>query len=271
MSTKPIKIREVWSENLFEEFSLINSILPKFPFASMDTEFPGVIYRPEKTLIHSLSPLDHYQYLKANVDVLKLIQVGLTLSDANGNLPDFGTDNCYIWEFNFQDFDISRDFYALDSIELLKRQGIDFEKNRERGIESAKFAELLVRSRLVCNHSLVSWITFHSAYDFAYLIKVLTGGLLPYHLFDFMRLIECYFGTRVYDIKHIMKFCHSLYGGLERVAKTLEVDRDVGKCHQAGSDSLLTLKTFMKIKEKFFCGSNVHERYGGVLCGLGVS
>ncbi|OUZ99577.1 Ribonuclease CAF1 [Macleaya cordata] len=233
----------------------------------MDTEFPGVVYCPttgnpiaDKTLIRHLSPFDHYFYLKENVNVLKLIQVGLTLSDAHGNLPDFGTDTCYIWEFNFRDFDITKDYYEVDSINLLKKQGINFKKNQEIGIDSADFAYLLLRSGLVCNNSLVTWITFHSGYDFAYLIKVLTGRLLPDHLSAFMGLVQGFFGSRVYDIKHMMKFCNCLYGGLERVAKTLEVDREVGKCHQAGSDSLLTLKTFMKMYSKFFSGENIHQR-----------
>ncbi|OVA03164.1 Ribonuclease CAF1 [Macleaya cordata] len=277
LKPKPIKIREVWSDNLSYEFLQINSVLSKFPFVAMDTEFPGVIYRPttgnpiaDKTLVHRLGPFDHYQVLKANVDALKIIQVGFTLSDAKGNLPDFDTDSCYIWEFNFRDFDISRDYCAPDSIELLKRQGIDFEKNKVKGIDSVQFAELLVRSRLVCNANFITWVTFHSAYDFGYLIKMLTGGMLPYQLGEFMGLVDWFFGTRVYDIKHMMKFCNSLYGGLERVAKTLDVDREVGKRHQAGSDSLLTLKTFLKIKEKFFNGDSIQKRYGGVLYGFEV-
>ncbi|OVA06884.1 Ribonuclease CAF1 [Macleaya cordata] len=243
----------------------------------MDTEFPGVIYRPttgnpiaDKTLIRHQSPLDRYFYLKENVDVLKLIQVGLTLSDADGNLPDFGTDTCYIWEFNFRDFDITKDYYDVDSIILLKKQGIDFEKNREMGIDSEEFAYLLLLSGLVGNYSFVTWITFHSGYDFAYLIKVLTGRLLPDHLGDFMELVNVFFGSRVYDIKYMMKFCNCLYGGLERVAKTLEVDREAGKCHQAGSDSLLTLKTFMKMYSKFFSHENIHQRYSGILYGFEV-
>ncbi|KAI3904697.1 hypothetical protein MKW98_014877 [Papaver atlanticum] len=240
----------------------------------MDTEFPGVIYHPTRrnsirdgTLVYFLRPVSNYQALKANVDALKLIQVGLTLSDSKGNLPDFGTGTCYIWQFNFRDFDISNDYYAPESIEILKRQGIDFEKNLQKGIDSMIFVDLLFRSRLVCNGSL-AWVTFHSAYDFGYLIKILTKKMLPYELHNFVLLVRMFFGAQVYDIKHIMKFCNNLYGGLERVAKRLEVDREVGNRHQAGSDSLITLKTFLKIKEKFFGGGNYYKLFAGVLYGL---
>ena len=63
--------------------------------------------------------------------MLKLIQLGLTLSDENGNLPTCGTDKFCIWQFNFREFNISEDIFASDSVELLRQCGIDFKKNNE--------------------------------------------------------------------------------------------------------------------------------------------
>ncbi|KAF8370110.1 hypothetical protein HHK36_031854 [Tetracentron sinense] len=254
-------IRQVWAANLEEEVQKIAHLLFFFPVIAMDTEFPGVIYRPSTGTAHQLDPFNHYQILKANVDALKVIQVGLTLSDARGNLADLGDGFSSIWEFNFGDFDVDRDLHAPESIQLLKQQGIDFNKNRENGICAVRFGQLLLKYRIVYNFSMVIWVTFHSAYDFAYLIKILTQRELPRDLPAFLSLVEFFFGMRVYDMKHIVRYCDGLYGGLDRIAKTLQVDRVSGKSHQAGSDSLLTLQTFMKLKDRYFNGriGSVHK------------
>ncbi|XP_019167417.1 PREDICTED: probable CCR4-associated factor 1 homolog 6 [Ipomoea nil] len=258
-----IQIREVWDYNLEEEFDLIREVVDDYPFIAMDTEFPGIVLRPVGNFKNSNDY--HYQTLKDNVDMLKLIQLGLTFSDEKGNLPTCGTDKYCIWQFNFREFDPNEDVFASDSIELLRQCGIDFEKNTESGIEARRFGELLMSSGIVLNDS-VHWVTFHSGYDFGYLLKILTCQELPETQQGFFALINMYF-PEVFDIKHLMRFCNSLHGGLNKLAELLEVER-VGVCHQAGSDSLLTACTFRKLKDNFFSGSL--EEYSGVLYGLGV-
>ncbi|KAF3786650.1 putative CCR4-associated factor 1-like protein 7 [Nymphaea thermarum] len=253
-----IHIREVWADNLEDEFGLIREIVDDYPYIAMDTEFPGIVLRPVGNF--KTSSEYHYKTLKANVDLLKLIQLGLTFSDDSGNLPTCGTDRFCIWQFNFREFNVAEDVYANDSIELLRQSGIDFKKNNDKGVDAQRFAELLMSSGIVLNDS-VHWVTFHSGYDFGYLLKLLTCQNLPETQVGFFNLIKMYFPT-VYDIKHLMKFCNSLHGGLNKLAELLDVER-IGICHQAGSDSLLTSCTFRKLKESFFNGST--EKYAGVL------
>lgn len=258
-----IHIREVWNDNLEHEFSLIRDIVDDYPYIAMDTEFPGIVLR----LVGNFKSSSEYNYqnLKVNVDLLKLIQLGLTFADENGNLPKCGTDKYCLWQFNFCEFNPDEDVYAYDSIKLLSRSGIDFKKNKEKGVDAMRFSELLMSSGIVLNDS-VHWVTFHSGYDFGYLLKLLTCKDLPETQACFFDLIKMYFPT-LYDIKHLMKFCNSLHGGLNKLAELLEVER-IGICHQAGSDSLLTCCTFMKMKDNFFKGSP--EKYAGVLYGLGL-
>jgi CCR4-NOT transcription complex subunit 7/8 len=224
---KTLRVREVWQENLEQEMAIIREIVDDYPYLAMDTEFPGVVARPVGNFKNSGEY--HYQTLRCNVDMLKLIQLGLTFTDDKGNLPEHDGELC-VWQFNFREFKLSEDMYAQDSIELLKQSGIDFARNEARGINIQEFGELLMSSGIVLNED-VRWITFHSGYDFGYLLKVLTCQPLPPTEAEFFELLKIYFPT-VYDIKYLMKFCDNLHGGLNKLAEVLDVER-IGPQHQA--------------------------------------
>merc|ERR1712223_1503494 len=195
---------------------------------AMDTEFPGVVIYPT----NSCENEDYgYQLVKGNVDLLKLIQLGITLFDSGGQLPE----GVCTWQFNFK-FDIETDMYAEESTSLLQNSGLQFEQQREHGIAPHDFAELMLSSGLVLSDS-VTWLTFHSAYDFSYLLTQRTSLDLPATEAEFKELIRLYF-PHIYDIKYLMLFTDNLIGGLQSVANYLNVER-FGTQHQAGSDSLL--------------------------------
>jgi len=251
-------IIEVWSNNLEEEFKKIRKIIQKYPFVAMDTEFPGVVAK----ITGDVKPADYqYQNLKCNVDLLKIIQLGFTFMDEKGNVPSEAST----FQFNFH-FNINEDMYAQESIDLLAKSGIMFQKNLENGIDPMHFAELLTSSGVVLMDK-VTWISFHSSYDFGYLIKLLTNRDLPNSETEFLELLKIFF-PNVFDIKYLMKSCRNLKGGLEEVARQLEIER-YGPQHQAGSDSLLTGLTFFKLKEMYFEDTIDEAKYCGHLFGLG--
>jgi len=256
-----LRVREVWEENLEEEMSLIRTIVEDYKYVAMDTEFPGIVGRPVGNF--KTSGELHYDQIRINVDMLNLIQLGLCFCDEMGNLPRCNGE-LSVWQFNFREFRLSEDMYAPDSIELLKQSGIDFSEMQNRGIDVHHFGELLTISGVVLNEE-IRWVTFHSGYDFGYLLKVLTCAALPEKDTEFFELLSIFFPV-IYDMKYLMKFCGNLHGGLQKLAEVLEVDR-IGPQHQAGSDSLLTANTFLKFKEKYFPEGVADHK--NVLYGLG--
>lgn len=89
-------IKDVWKHNLEEEFRTIRQVVQTYNHVGMDTEFPGVVARP---IGDFRSPADYqYQLLRCNVDLLHIIQLGLTFMDEDGKTPPgYST-----WQFNFK-------------------------------------------------------------------------------------------------------------------------------------------------------------------------
>ncbi|KAH7315700.1 hypothetical protein KP509_21G061400 [Ceratopteris richardii] len=192
---------------------------------------------------------DHaYQTLKANVDSMKLIQVGFTLTNAQGELPMIDGAYC-AWQFNIRDFDIATDLYAESSIQLLKSSGIDFERNRREGIDSKRFGSLLIKYNLVRNRK-INYICYQGDYDFAYLLKLLTGECMPNTQLEFAQKIHTYFGA-ICDIRVVQITQFRLRGGLQKFSDMLGVKRVSGTAHQAGSDSLLTSSAYQVLKNTY--------------------
>lgn len=157
--------------------------------------------------------------------------------------------------------------YAPESIELLTKSGINFKKHEEYGIDVEQFGELLISSGLVLLDD-VKWISFHSGYDFGYLLKLVSCAALPASEPEFFELLKIWFPS-IYDIKFLIRSTKNLKGGLQDVADELQVSR-IGPQHQAGSDSLLTANTFFKLRSRYF-EDDIDPKYLGNLYGLGSS
>ena len=104
----------------------------------------------------------------------------------------------------------------------------------------------------------VTWITFHSAYDFGYLLAQLTSQKLPDSETEFLSSLKIFF-LNLYDIKYLIMNTDNLMGGLQSVANRMKVKR-IGSQHQAGSDSLLTGQVFFKIYDKYFSEGGAGRR-----------
>ncbi|KAF3336770.1 CCR4-associated factor 1-related protein [Carex littledalei] len=120
--SRAAQMRPVFEHNLAMEFAIINQVADSYRYVTIDTEFPGLVYQT-KAHPRNLSAEQRYSLVKANVDNLKLIQLGITLSNRD-------SDDSMTWEFNFRGFDPEIDSQDPSSIELLKLQGIDFLKNK---------------------------------------------------------------------------------------------------------------------------------------------
>ncbi|EPS38381.1 hypothetical protein H072_7886 [Dactylellina haptotyla CBS 200.50] len=251
-------IREVWKGNLEAEIAVLRDLVEEYPYIAMDTEFPGIVARP---IGGFRSKADyHYQTLRCNVDMLKIIQLGITFYDENGKTPE----PVSTWQFNFQ-FSLADDMYAQESIDLLTKSGIDFKRHEEFGINVSQFGELLISSGLVLLEN-VKWVSFHSGYDFGYLVKVMLCQALPAEENEFRKYLHTFFPA-LYDIKYLMKTVKTLKGGLQDIADDMGIQR-VGPQHQAGSDSLLTGHIFFAMRGRYFEGKIDDEKYCGQVWGL---
>lgn len=251
-----VSIREVWADNFVEEIKKLSSYLDKYTYVAMDTEFPGVVYQSNMT-----SREAYYRTIKTNVDNLKLIQVGVTLSDEKGERPPEGAT----WQFNLK-FNLNTDQFSHESIALLTNSGINFEMLESRGIPHEVFGECMISSGLVLNED-VHWISFHGIYDFAYFLKIVTNLPLPETESAFFDTLGLYFAN-YYDIRYLVRYNDSFRGSLAKLGQELNVAR-VGTQHQAGSDSLITSEIFFKLcQDHLSQDSTLNDR--NVLHGIGL-
>ncbi|KAI0389000.1 CAF1-domain-containing protein [Xylariaceae sp. FL0594] len=297
------RIREVWRHNFEGEMALLMDLAEEFPYIAMDTEFPGIVGRPMGNFRGKSDY--HYQCLRVNVDMLKVIQIGISLFNEKGETPaerahnnpgELGaivrrheqTQIPLAWQFNFK-FALKDDMYNQSSIESLQQAGIDFNLLERDGIDPHKFAALFIVSGFVCFDN-IKWLSFHGGYDFGYLTKLLSDTKLANDESEFDKVMKKWF-PQTYDVKHLMKYAVKLHNsgiltpadpstteilqkfeqksGLESIAEALKIKR-LGMAHQAGSDSLLTGKVFFQLRERIYNGE-ISDDHIGKIWGLGFS
>ena len=190
------------------------------------------------------------------------------------------------WSFNFQ-FSLDEDMYAEQSIELLKSAGLDFAKHQEYGIDLNTFGATLTTSGLAFDED-VNWLSFHSGYDFGYLVKLLSNDALPSEETKFKNLVKIFF-PKLWDIKHLLRHAQkemAMHGrlsptassilatlgqksGLADLANELGCQR-VGTAHTGASDSWLTGQVFWAMRSKIFDG-HIPDELSDQIYGLHLS
>lgn len=255
-------IKEVYEDNFIEEIKKITNLIEEdYNYVGMDTEFPGTVFNSKNYTEKNF----YYETLKLNINSLKLIQLGITLRNKNGEYPS--KFPYYTWQFNFK-FDIEKDSYSPKSLKLLKNAGINFEKLKNNGIDQKNFAIYFMTSGLVLNPE-ISWICFQGSYDFGYLLRLLINEPLPDTENEFIKLLNLYF-PNFYDIRMLAKDKCCLQGSLNKLAKRLKIERGSGDAHQAGSDSYITLGIFYKLIKCGIVNKELMIENKNILYGIGL-
>ena len=194
-------VRDVWRGNLYSEFASIRRLIKRYNYVAISIEFVGTLARPIGTF---RSKEDyHFQTMRSNVDILNPVQLGLSLSDINGNKTD---NEPSTWQFNFE-FDASKETISGEALELLSKCGINVESHRTNGVDKLEFARLIMDSGLVMDEN-VTWITFHAAYDLGFLVKMLSNDIMPTNREEFGWWVQKFLPS-TYDLNLLYKIIRS--------------------------------------------------------------
>mmetsp|Transcript_49484 Transcript_49484/g.106597 ORF Transcript_49484/g.106597 Transcript_49484/m.106597 type:complete len:312 (-) Transcript_49484:84-1019(-) len=201
----------VWSDNLDEEMERMAALSEDYNYIALDAQFPGLVALPAGPFGNYADY--NYQTLRLNVELTKVIQIGFSFMDENGNRPDDGPST---WRFNFQ-FNPQEDLLSQDPIDTRRRS---MPRNLYEGLDPSAFAEALTGSGIVLNEEIhwiaysattdffkksgvgpvskqeAPWVTFAAMYDFGHLIKLLTEESLPAQAPTFMESLDMFFPTR---------------------------------------------------------------------------
>lgn len=97
-------------------------------------------------------------------------------------------DHCVFACFRLQ---IDPPPFRLVDVDVPSHQRPHPQGHQRRGIDLQDFGELLMTSGLVLLPN-VTWLSFHSGYDFGYLVKLLTSTPLPAQVLMLLQYIHAY-------------------------------------------------------------------------------
>ena len=255
-------VRSVWADNFRAESEVLHQIAPHAKHVALNVQYPGcVVVHSSGRNHHDLTAEERYDVIRANVALLKPLQVGITVRTVDGRR--------FAWEFNLREFDIASHKDARDpkSIAYLAGCGVDFNRLPRAGIDGFRLRWLLRDSGLL--RARPSWATFTGAYHVAYFMSIMSGEKLTDGVDGFMEMVRKVLGP-LYDVRRLAREndVRRCVGALSHVVKKLAVvppGEGISKSKPAGTGSMLALLAFETLMEKL--GANT-EKYRYELCGL---
>ena len=126
---------------------------------------------------------------------------------------------------------------------MLREAKLDIERHCADGIDHETFSRAFRQSSLIKNKDM-TWVAFNGRFDYGYLSYLVDLQPLPFYDNQFIRRCSGYFHT-FFDVKLLRDDnTHSLKSQLEYEKLPLPQN-----AHQAGSDSICTLRLFFRSLE----------------------
>uniref|UniRef100_A0A8I6YE76 poly(A)-specific ribonuclease n=2 Tax=Hordeum vulgare subsp. vulgare TaxID=112509 RepID=A0A8I6YE76_HORVV len=250
----------VWASNFRDESHNLRRMAWNARYVAVNVQYPGLVHHHAGKDHNVLTVEERYSVVKANVDTLKPLQVGVALRDADGR-------HLGAWEFNLRDFCRLADPCDGNSLKYLDDRGLNVDELRVRGLSAKMLREALLCSGLLDARGGRSWIVYAGAYHVSYLLKLLTGGApLPEDMAGFVDAVRSYLGDQVYDVARMAADCPAMPLGLERITAHLGFQSPLGSPCLAAAAGVHALQVFMRLKYGEL-GGDV-ERHQGLLQGL---
>jgi len=217
---------DVWAANFRPSVEyMVELVDAGYTYIAFDAEFPGCVTSDGHGELARFS----YDNVRKSVNSSSPIQYGFSVYDAYGRRGATFT-------FNLK-WDRRLEIFNANSIDLLENAGLSMGRHAVDGIDQRIFSNAMSQ---LFSRTDISWICFHGAFDFGYLVKGFIGNL-PNCRSEFLAELHDLFPNRV-DLKTVSTY----RGGLERLASELGVGR-TGTNHEAGSDSRLTGDVFFSL------------------------
>ncbi|KAM0862740.1 hypothetical protein ACQ4PT_045057 [Festuca glaucescens] len=130
-----VPVQAVWAWNFDQESAILRSFAAGAHYVAVDVHYPGIVHHPGNKDHNALTPEQRYALVKANVDALKPIQVGIAVCDSQGRIQ--------AWEFNLCDFRRLSDPHDESSLAYLAGRGLDVDTLAKRGVDAWSLGAML--------------------------------------------------------------------------------------------------------------------------------